>query len=316
MQSSLSARIRNLPGPILVIGASGFIGANLLHALLRERDDVIGTFFSGDSWRLRGVPAGNLNFLNLHDPGSVRTVLARVAPQVVFDCSSFGAYSFEQDAERIHNTNYLCLIRLLEALSALPLRAYVHAGSSSEYGLNAAAPAEEARLLPNSHYAVSKVAASAAISYFGKCRELPAINLRLYSVYGPYEDSSRLVPTLCEHAARGLLPPLARPKTSRDFIHVDDVISAFVAAATAMDTHLAGESFNIGTGVQTSLAELAAQAKDLFHLDVVPEFADSFGRAWDVDVWLANPAKAGEIGVFVVIDLHGFPFKGSGAGGV
>jgi dolichol-phosphate mannosyltransferase len=293
--SSLPARIRSLPGPILVIGASGFIGANLFHALLRERDDVIGTFFSGDPWRLRGVPAGNLNFLNLHDPGSVRTVLTRAAPQVVFDCSSFGAYSFEQDAERIHNTNYICLIRLLEELSVQSLHAYVHAGSSSEYGLNAAAPTEDARLLPNSHYAVSKVAASAAISYFGKCRGLPAINLRLYSVYGPYEDSSRLIPSLCEHASRGLLPSLARPQTSRDFIHVDDVVSAFVMAAQAMDTPLAGESFNIGSGVQTSLAELAAQAKALFHLDATPEFAESVGRGWDVDVWRANPAKSGEL---------------------
>lgn len=284
--------IKNLPGPILVIGASGFVGANLLRTLLQVRDDVIGTFFSGDSWRLQDLPANNLLFLNLQDPASLRTVLSRVAPQVIFDCSSFGAYSFEQDIERIHTTNYLCLVRLLEEIAQMPLHAYIHAGSSSEYGTNAAAPEEEAPLLPNSHYAVSKCAAAAAISYFGKCREVPAANLRLYSVYGPYEDSSRLIPVLCEHAARKTLPPFAGPQTARDFIHVDDVTRAFVQAALSMGPDVAGESFNIGTGVQTTLADLAALAKELFGIDAMPEFSRNMARAWDRDIWYADPAKA------------------------
>jgi dolichol-phosphate mannosyltransferase len=287
--------IKQLPGPILVIGASGFVGANLLHALLAVRDDVTGTFFSGISWRLRGVPAAQIQFCNLNDPISVRTVLASIEPRVIFDCSSYGAYSFEQDIERIHTINYASFLRLLEETSRLSLHAYIHAGSSSEYGLNAGAPAEEAPLLPNSHYAVSKCAAAAAISYFGKCRNVPVVNLRLYSVYGPFEDSSRLVPVLCEHATRGILPPFAKPETSRDFVHIDDVVAAFVQAALRMGPEIAGESFNIGTGEQTSLAELAAHARDLFHIDAEPEFSPGAGRAWDVDTWRANPAKTSQL---------------------
>jgi dolichol-phosphate mannosyltransferase len=294
MRPPLSPLIRSLPGPILVIGASGFIGANLLRLLLAERDDAVGTFFSGVSWRLAGIPAANIRFCNLYDLTSVRTVLARVGPKVVFDCSSFGAYSFEQDADRIHATNYTGFIHLLEEVARLPLTAYVHAGSSSEYGLNADAPGEDAPLLPNSHYAVSKCAAAAAISYFGKCRGVPVVNLRLYSAYGPFEDSSRLIPVLCEHAARGVLPPLAKAETSRDFIHTDDVAAAFVRAAGAMTPEIAGESFNIGTGVKTSLAELAALAQELFHFGGEPQFSPNAARAWDVDVWRANPDKAKE----------------------
>ncbi len=268
------------------------MGANIFRSLLKERDDVVGTFFSGESWRLRGVPAANLQFFNLHDPLSIQAVLTKVAPQVIFDCSSFGAYSFEQDAERIHTTNYTCFIRLLEAVSALPLQAYIHAGSSSEYGLNAAAPAEDGLLSPNSHYAVSKCAAAAAVTYYGKIRAVPVVNLRLYSVYGPYEDSSRLIPVLCEHADRGLLPPFARPQTSRDFIYTEDVTEAFVRAALAMSPALAGESFNIGTGVQTSLADLASLSKELFHIDAEPQFKEGVARTWDVDTWVSNPDKA------------------------
>lgn len=289
---NLDDKLKSLTGPIIVIGASGFVGANLLHRLLAVRSDVIGTLFSGDTWRLEGVSSSNIAFLNMQDPVSVTSLIRRIAPKTIFDCSSFGAYSFEKDYERIHSTNYVSFIRLLEEVADLGLSAYIHAGSSSEYGLNSAAPAEDATLVPNSHYAVSKVAASAAISYFGKIRGVPITNLRLYGVYGPYEDSSRLIPTLCEHTLRGNLPLFARQEVTRDFIYIDDVIEAFADAALQMGPQIAGESINIGTGQQTSLAMLAELARDIFKIDSEPQFNPDVGRAWDTDNWYANPQKA------------------------
>jgi polyisoprenyl-phosphate glycosyltransferase len=282
-----------LSGPILVIGASGFVGANLLRALLEKREDVIGTVFSGNSWRLDGIPAENLAFLDLQDPTSVRALLNRVAPRTIFDCSSFGAYSFEAHVDRIHATNYLSFIRIMEEVAQRDITAYVHAGSSSEYGLNASAPKESAALVPNSHYALSKAAASHAVTFYGKVRKVPVANLRLYSVYGPYEDSSRLIPVLCEHSRSGILPQLASPDVTRDFVHVTDVVSAFVQTALAMSPNIAGESFNIGTGVPTSLRSLAELACDIFHIKDIPQFNPAAGRAWDVDKWFANCEKAG-----------------------
>jgi polyisoprenyl-phosphate glycosyltransferase len=287
--------IKALEGPILVIGASGFIGANLLRACLAQRTDVIGTTFSGDSWRLHGIAAANLAFLNLTDAISVKTLLHRIAPRTVFDCSSFGAYSFEDDFQRIHTTNYLSFIGMLEQLKETRLAAYVRAGSSSEYGINASGPDEDAPLMPNSHYAVSKAAASQAIAYYGKVRQLPIVNLRLYSAYGPYEDSSRLIPTLCERGLRGHLPMFAHADVSRDFVYIDDVVFAFVSAAASMRPQIAGESFNIGSGVPTRLDALAEVARSLFGIDEMPQFSASAGRAWDVSDWFANPDKAARL---------------------
>ncbi|WP_449246355.1 NAD-dependent epimerase/dehydratase family protein [Desulfarculus baarsii] len=275
-----------------MIGASGFIGGNLFRALLARREDVIGTVFSGSPWRLAGVSALNTAFMNLHDPNSVRALLNRVKPKVIFHCAAFGAYSFENDADRIHHTNYISLVKLLESLDHRELNAFIHAGSSSEYGFNAAGPAEDDRLSPNSHYAVSKAAASLALAYHGKARGLPVCNLRLYSVYGPYEDSSRLMPVLCEHAVRGCLPPFAPANTARDFVYIDDVIEAFLLAAAHMGPDLAGESFNIGTGEKTTLGNLAALAGKVFDIQEEPRFTPSAGRSWDMEQWYANPAKA------------------------
>lgn len=289
---NLEDKLKNLSGPVLVLGATGFIGANLLRRLLAVRSDVIGTVFSGDTWRLDGVPSANIAFLNLQDAISVRSVLHRIEPRTIFDCSSFGAYSFEQDYERVHATNYTCFIRLMEEVAGMGLAAFVHAGSSSEYGLNSAAPAEDAHLVPNSHYAVSKVAASAAIAYFGKVRGVPVANLRLYSVYGPFEDSSRLIPAICEASLRGGLPVLARPEVSRDFVHVDDVVEAFANAAQMMGPDLAGESINIGSGRPTTLAALADLALTSFELNAERRFNPAAGRAWDTENWYADTKKA------------------------
>jgi dolichol-phosphate mannosyltransferase len=285
-------KIQSIPGPILVIGSSGFIGSNILRTILQVRDDVVGTIFSGQSWRLDGIASYNVAFMNIQDPVSVDALLERYLPKTIFDCSSFGAYSFEQDFSRVHATNYISFINLMETLSAYEIHAYIHAGSSSEYGTNSAGPGENDFLAPNSHYAVSKAGVAQAITYYGKTRGMPVVNLRLYSVYGPYEDSSRLIPTLCENVLNRKLPHFANPNTARDFLYVNDAVDAFLTASLRMNRNLFGESLNIGTGEETTLGELAKLTRDLFGLDVDISFDPAETRAWDLERWFANTEKA------------------------
>jgi dolichol-phosphate mannosyltransferase len=290
----LDPAIASLAGPVLVVGASGFVGANLLRRLLAVRPDVFGTMLHGSSWRLEGVPASQLLFLDLLDPGNIRAVLERVRPRTVFHCAAYGAYSFQADAERIYRTNFLALADFLEAAGALELSAFVHAGSSSEYGLNAAAPAEDAARLPNSPYAVSKSAAAELIAYHGRVRGLPCVNLRLYSLYGPYEDSSRLIPALVERGLHGALPPLVGPETGRDFVHVDDALAAFVAAAGRMGPALAGRSLNVASGRRLSIREVAEIARAAFGIAAPAAFGTMEGRAWDLAQWYGDARAAQE----------------------
>src|SRR5262249_23772895 len=144
-----------------------------------------------------------------------------------FDCVAYGAYPFEVDPRRIYETNFNFVSRLLERLSTRGIACYVHAGSSSEYGENASAPKETDRTAPNSEYAVSKVAAANLLYFWGTRKKLPCCNLRLYSVYGPLEDSARLIPTVIRRGAEGGYPPFVDPSISRDFVYADDASEAF-----------------------------------------------------------------------------------------
>jgi nucleoside-diphosphate-sugar epimerase/glycosyltransferase involved in cell wall biosynthesis len=288
----LERHIAALKGPILVTGASGFIGANLFKMILRQRNDVFAVVRREKGWRLAEIDDEQILALDLNDSAAVKNIVSALGPKTVFDCASYGAYSFEVDPSLIYRTNYQSLVEFVTLLSGTPLAAYVHAGSSSEYGSNCAGPAEDDRCDPNSHYALSKVAAATYLHYMGRSAGFPVVNLRLYSVYGPLEDSSRLIARMVRQALDKKLPPLVDPNTSRDFIYVDDVCAAFVLAATRMQPEIYGASFNIGSGRKTTIADLVEVTRETFQVAEEPEFGSMEGRAWDLADWYANPAKA------------------------
>jgi polyisoprenyl-phosphate glycosyltransferase len=284
--------VKALRGPILVLGAGGFVGANLLRRLLEYRDDVYGAVRDLPAWRLEGIESRHIVEIDLTDLAATRDRVGALRPATLFDCIAYGAYSFETDYSRIYRTNFTALVQLVELLAQTQFAALVHAGSSSEYGQKSAGPLEEESLQPNSHYAVSKAAASDYIAFAGKVRRLPVVNLRLYSVYGPYEDASRLVPNLVAKGMQGEFPPFVDGSTSRDFVYVDDVCAAFIMAAAKLTPDLYGESFNIGTGRKTTIAELAQIARQVFAIEGEPVFGAMAGRAWDLPQWYAAPGKA------------------------
>jgi nucleoside-diphosphate-sugar epimerase/glycosyltransferase involved in cell wall biosynthesis len=292
MSESIESKIQQLQGPILVLGASGFIGANLLRMLLRHRSDVFGTSSRPSAWRLEGIPEKHVIATDLLVEVNLRQLLGTVRPRTVFNCVAYGAYSFEKNTELIYRTNLNFTSSLIERLREAGVAAYIHAGSSSEYGDNAAAPPESSAPTPNSHYAVSKAAASELIYYSGKKLGFPCANLRLYSIYGPLEDASRLIPALVSKALQGSFPPLVDPEVSRDFVYVDDACEAFVDAALRLTREDYGESFNIGSGVKTSIQALARLGGELFQVKQAPNFTSMPRREWDVTEWVADPSKA------------------------
>jgi nucleoside-diphosphate-sugar epimerase/glycosyltransferase involved in cell wall biosynthesis len=288
---TLVEKIRHIQGPILVIGASGFVGANLLRSVFAVRQDVYGTTSRKPAWRLADLPEDHVRTVDLLIDSNLDSLLDEIRPRTIFDCVAYGAYSFETDSQLIYRTNFQFLTRMLSRLESRSIACYVHAGSSSEYGDNAAGPTERDPTEPNSDYAVSKVAAANLIYFYGKRKQFPCANLRLYSVYGPLEDSARLIPNIIRHGVEGTYPTFVNPAVSRDFIYVDDVTEAFVDTAQNLTAADFGESFNIGTGRKTTIGEVATATRDLFGITDEPSFTMP-DRTWDVQDWYADVKKA------------------------
>ena len=284
--------IQALRGPIVVTGASGFVGANLFKKLLAIRTDVFAIEFRSKSWRLTDVKDDYIAAVDLNDPAAAKNLIDTIHPQTVFNCAAYGAYSFEENTRTIYQTNFQAVVNLVDLLVGRPFSAFIHAGTSSEYGANCSGPSEDDHCDPNSHYAVSKLAVSEYLRYMGLHRRFPCVNLRLYSVYGPLEDTARLVPNVLRKALAGELPPFVEPNTSRDFVYIDDVCDAFILAAAKMNPHLYGESINIGSGIKTTIAEFATTVRELFNVPVEPVFGSMPGRKWDLPDWYADRSKA------------------------
>ena len=295
-QLTLQQKIKNLPGPIFIFGSSGFIGANIVETISGIRKDYYAiTHDSNVAWRLRllNVPFDNIVHCDITSKLSVSNAFEKYEPKTVFNLAAYGAYSQQDDANLIHETNYLGTLNILQACSNVT--AYVHAGTSSEYGINCEAPTEDDVLQPNSHYAISKASSNYLIEYFAQFHKVPAVNLRLYSVYGKWEDPGRLIPRLIENIRKGNLPPFVSPLISRDFVYVSDCVEAFVDAALQMSPQIAGQSFNIASGKKTTIGELVALSREVFGIVQEPEWNSMVNRSWDLQDWYGNPAKAKEV---------------------
>ncbi|MES1173317.1 MAG: NAD-dependent epimerase/dehydratase family protein [Myxococcales bacterium] len=294
MNPGLAEQIRRLQGPVLVLGASGFIGGNLLRTLLPHRSDVYGTVFHAPAWRLDGVPARHVVVVDLLAEASLNELFERLKPRTIFNCVGYGGYSFECDSALIYETNFNLTAKVLERLESLDIACYVHAGSSSEYGATAAAAKEDDFLEPNSDYAVSKVASAHLVRLYGKSKRLPCANLRLFSAYGPLEDASRLIPTLIERGLQGTFPAFVDANISRDFVYIDDVSRAFIDTALNLREPFFGESFNVGSGTKTTIADVAKAAAELFSITEEPAYGLMPSRAWDLVDWSSDQSKTSQ----------------------
>ncbi len=276
----------------LVTGAAGFIGAALSRRLLAEGHAV--TLLVGpqtELWRLQELTgAAEFATVDLRDAEAVEAAVTQARPDYVFHLAAHGAYSWQQSLPRMIETNVAGIANVVEAAVRAGARAIVNAGSSSEYGIKDHAPPEHELPEPNSAYAVTKASATLYCGWVARVREQAVTTLRLYSAYGPWEEPRRLVPALVVHGLDHTLPPLVDPRIARDFVYVEDILDAFLLAAERARPG-EGAVYNVGSGLQTSLRELAAAARRVFAIAQEPAWGSFPARDWDTDVWVADPRR-------------------------
>jgi nucleoside-diphosphate-sugar epimerase len=137
-----------------------------------------------------------------------------------------------------------------------------------------------------------KAAATLHCRFVAQRDDIHVVTLRLYSVYGPWEEPGRLMPTLVARGIEGRLPPLVSPDTPRDFF-IRDAERAFLQAAERSDVDR-GSVFNIGSGRQITLREVVEVARAEMGIAAEPQWGTESPRSWDASVWVAEPRRARE----------------------
>jgi nucleoside-diphosphate-sugar epimerase len=286
---------------VLVTGGAGFIGSNLVHALLERGDTVrvLDNFATGNRANLAGleedveVVEGELrSYERVHN--AVRGV------ELVFHQGALP--SVPRSVQDPLTTSAVTIEGTLNVLLAARdenVRRVVFASSSSVYGNGGALPRAEAQQPdPISPYAVAKLAAERYCVSFHRVYGLEAVALRYFNVFGPRQDPmsqyAAVVPRFLAAINEG------RPVTihgdgsqSRDFTYVSNVVGANVLAADAADA--GGTVLNIATGRRASVSELADAIGDALGRPVEKEFLPT--RTGDVrDSWADISAAESVLG--------------------
>jgi len=266
----------------LVTGATGFIGAALARRLQGEGAVVHGL-------SRRPAPAGDACdrwwTADLVDGDATRRVLDAARPDLVFHLASqvAGAREVEHVLPMLH-ANLVGTVNLLAAAAQPRGPRVLLAGSMEE------PPTDGRWPVPASPYAAAKLAAGAYARMFHALYGTPAVCLRIFMVYGPGQpDTRKLVPYVTTSLLRDEAPALSSGARRVDWIYVDDVVEAFVAAAVAEGVE--GRTIDVGSGELVTVRSVVERLVALIRPSVAPRFGAVAERALEQEP-VADPAPA------------------------
>lgn len=278
----------------VVTGANGFIGANLVRALLKSQAEVICVTRSGaDLWRIADIQ--NDVRIVTHDLGegvSDTTKHEVGHADIVYHLAAAGVDQTGSDSGSIVNANVGGTLELLGASVEWGVERFIYCGSCFEYGSGDRLSEDD---IPNpmNQYAASKSAAWIFSRAFAEQHGLDVVSLRPFTVYGPFEGSFRLVPQTISNALQGVSIPLTLGEQERDFVYVDDLTEAFLMAA--QNKNVTGETFNICTGIATSVRSMVAMILQITGSESQPLFGSVPYRESELWNLSGNPAKAAQL---------------------
>src|SRR5689334_4934117 len=250
----------------LITGAAGFLGSSLANQLAREGHQIRGLddLSTGDPHALG--PDVHFTRGDVSDRPKLWTLLQEV--DVVYHLAARVSVPesilYPRD---YNNVNVGGTVALMEAMRDVGVRRVVLASSGAVYGNLTEQPLKES-ITPNprSPYAVSKLAAEYYVRTIGGLWGIDTVSLRIFNAYGPGQhlpaSHPPVVPHYLKQALRGgTLVAHGDGSQTRDYVYVDDVVSALVAAATAPNIN--GLVINVGSGIETSIRDLIKCVLDL-----------------------------------------------------
>jgi dTDP-glucose 4,6-dehydratase len=248
---------------VLVTGAGGFIGSQLVEKLVRLGASVrafVRYNSRGDPGLLRlaspeTMAAVELVGGELRDPDAVRKAVSSC--QIVFHLGALISipYSYRYPVD-VAETNFMGTLNILMACRDLNVERLIHTSTSEVYGTAQQVPIDESHPLQGqSPYSASKIGADKLVESFYCSYRLPAVTVRPFNTYGPRQSARAVIPTIITQALANRTIRLGNLGTIRDFTYVDDTINGFLCAATAATVE--GSTFNLGTGTDITIGKLA-----------------------------------------------------------
>ncbi len=247
----------------IVTGGAGFIGSNLVDALLARGDGVlvVDDLSTGKEANLAAALAAgaDLRVLDIRDGAALTTLVGAIAPEVIFHLAAqIDVRKSVADPAWDAGINVQGTINVLEAARAHGVARVVNSSTGGAiYGDAELIPSPETTTpLPEAAYGQSKLSAEGYLGLYERLYELSSVTLRYGNVYGPRQDplgEAGVIAIFCGCVENGSQPTIfGDGRQTRDYVYVGDVVTANLAAAGAE----VGGPINVGTGRETSVLEI------------------------------------------------------------
>lgn len=243
---------------IIIIGGTGFLGFHLAKFCLKKNWEVVSVSRKKPK-KIRFIKEIKYIFVDIIDKKNLYKKLKNQ-----FDSDYLVNFGGEVEHRKLKKTflsHYNGLKNLSDIFLKKSLKKFIQIGSSLEYGKSKSPHKENFKINPDSNYAKAKALASKRLLKMHKKYDFPALIVRPYQVYGPYQDLNRFIPTVITNCIKNKTFPCSSGEQFRDFLFIDDFVK-FIFRIIKVKK-LKGEIFNVGFGDPMKIKNVIFQIRNL-----------------------------------------------------
>jgi len=281
---------------VLITGGCGFIGSEIVRQLstIGANVTIIDNLSSGKQEYIEGIPNVKLINANIVNEDAVKSIVKDKEYIINNAALPFIPDSYYMP-KKFFDVNVNATINLaLAAIKEKKVKRFTHISSSEIYGTAKTIPMDENHVtLPQSTYAVSKLAGERVVFTMHKEHHLPAVIIRPFNSYGPNITQPYIIPEIITQILKGDKVKLGNINAKRDFTYVSDTARAIILSL--ITDGIIGEVINVGSQRSYSIKELVNLISELMGKKISIEMETSRFRPYDVDVLICNYERANRL---------------------
>ena len=230
---------------ILIVGSTGFLGFNVTKRLLKKYEIFSITKNTKVKKKNRKLNKVKYFFFDISNRKNFNKYKSKI-PQIDY-VINFGGEIVHNKKNVVNKTHYVGAKNLMKFFLKKKIKLFIQIGSSMEYGQSCSPQKEDIKCKPISFYGKAKLNATLYAQRIYRRNKFPVIILRLYQVYGPYQNDRRLIPFVFKNCLAKKSFPCSSGIQKRDFLYINDFVNC-IEVILAKKKHKLGEIYNVGFG--------------------------------------------------------------------